>query len=576
MMIIKEKNIKRTILTLIFIILVVSGSIITFYQYNLIKNDIQSDIDIQDKFVHKSFAFFLKELKEDITFKSNYLLAPNEVREAFANRDREKLYSLIANSTYKRMISKNKRIKIVTFRLLDGSTFLRVHKPEMFGDSLNKKRKIILDTIATQKRQYGFEVGKLKMTYRVVTPIFYENKFVGVVEVGVEPEYVIDKINQITKVESALLIRRQDIDISLEKKTFQSINQFYLARGDQHFKEKLNDISLKQKYVEITYDGTTYLIDTDVNLYNHKDEVAAKILISYNLGKYQEKFDKLFAQNIVIMLLVILITFFVLNIGIDHFLKKIDSLYKSIMQKDSIMMRQSKLADLGEMIANIAHQWRQPLSVISTSASSIQVQKQLGVLNEEDIDYAADNIVKSTQYLSQTIDDFKNFIKGDKEKHRFNVVDSIEKSLGIVKGSLKAYEIKINRNMPELIEIESYPQELTQACINIINNAKDALVSNEIKSRFICISVEEFNEHVEIKIKDNAGGIPNEILPNIFDAYFTTKENSNGTGLGLYMTKRIINDSMKGTISVQNIESECGDEVLVGAEFKIVLPYSFK
>ena len=171
----KEIYLKNTILGAVLLLLIIFGAALSLYQYKLINDDINSDITIQRDCIHKTFNLFLNNLQEDISIKSDYMLSIPDVTKAFQQRDREKLYSLVKDS-YVQMTLQNKYVKIMTFRLNDGSAFLRVHKPEMFGDAISNKRKVILDTIATQKRQYGFEVGKLKMSYRIVTPIFHKNE----------------------------------------------------------------------------------------------------------------------------------------------------------------------------------------------------------------------------------------------------------------------------------------------------------------------------------------------------------------------------------------------------------------
>ncbi len=570
-MILNDKKIKNTILVMMLLILGISGIIITFYQYQLIKNDISSDINIKDNYVHKSFDFFLEELEYDISEKTEFILSNKAVQKAFYDRDRERLYGLVEKN-YQRMASKNRYLKIMTFRLFDGSTFLRVHKPSMFGDALNKKRKIILDTLETKEKQYGFEVGKLKMTYRVVTPIFYNNNFLGVVEVGIEPEYIVSKINKISKVESALLIRKQDSDIFLEKQNLKGINQYYLARGNKHFEKKIDEIDLTKKFVNINFNGTEYLIDTDVNLFNHRDEVAAKILISYDLTSYNIKLKELLIQNIYVVLFIILMMFLVLNFGLNYFLKKINHLYKNIMKKDAMIMEQSKLAEMGEMIANIAHQWRQPLSVISTGASSIKIQNELGILKDDALNENLNSMVKSTKYLSQTIDDFRNFLKGDKEKINFCLRENVNKNLELLKGNLKANSIDVIFKDDNTAQVNSYPNELTQAFINIINNAKDALVSNDVEKKYIFIELQQNENDVSLLIRDNAQGIPKNVIDKIFEPYFTTKHTSKGTGLGLYMTYKIITESMNGSIYVENLTYSYKNQTLSGAQFTISLP----
>ncbi|MFA9238906.1 MAG: ATP-binding protein [Candidatus Paceibacteria bacterium] len=240
-------------------------------------------------------------------------------------------------------------------------------------------------------------------------------------------------------------------------------------------------------------------------------------------------------------------------------------------QKDKILNEQSKMAAMGEMICNIAHQWRQPLSAISTAATGIIIQKEYNMFEEDKLVKTCSIINDNAQYLSRTIDDFKNFIKGDRTKKIFNLNNNIESFLHLVDSSIKNNQIKIILDLQEDIQIDGYENELIQCLINIFNNAKDALKEKNIGERLIFISTYINEDKTIIKIKDNAGGIQPEVLPHIFEAYFTTKHKSQGTGLGLNMTYNLIVNGMSGNIEVKNITYEYEGNNYSGAEFFISL-----
>lgn len=231
-----------------------------------------------------------------------------------------------------------------------------------------------------------------------------------------------------------------------------------------------------------------------------------------------------------------------------------------------LLLEQSKLAAMGNMIANIAHQWRQPLSVISTGATGVKFHKEYGILTDEYLYETLDDINKSTQYLSQTIDTFRDFIKEDKEYKEVILQDRIDKALQVVESSLKNNYITIINNIDYKtpIPIKIVVGELSQVIINILNNAKDALVEHQEKDRWVKLDLEKKEQKIIITIEDNGGGIPNSILPHIFEPYFTTKHQSQGTGLGLHMSYKIITESLHGKLYVKNSE--------VGAKFFIELP----
>ena len=243
----------------------------------------------------------------------------------------------------------------------------------------------------------------------------------------------------------------------------------------------------------------------------------------------------------------------------------------TLKQQETALIEQSRMVAMGEMIGNIAHQWRQPLSVISTGATGLQIQKEYDMLTDELFDETCEAINKNAQYLSKTIDDFKNFIKGDRKKIRFNLKDNIDSFIKLVEGSIKSNHIHLISTIGEKIYIDGYPNELIQCYINIFNNSKDVLKDID-EDRLIFISCDIKKESIVITIKDNGGGIPDDIILKIFDPYFTTKHKSQGTGLGLHMTYNLIKDGMNGNIEAKNIEYKYDNINYKGAEFKITLP----
>ncbi|PHR72988.1 MAG: hypothetical protein COA66_04110 [Arcobacter sp.] len=239
--------------------------------------------------------------------------------------------------------------------------------------------------------------------------------------------------------------------------------------------------------------------------------------------------------------------------------------------KQEIIFHQSKMAAMGEMIENIAHQWRQPLSVISTSATGLILKTEIQTVNNEEIVNTMECINNHTQYLSQTIDDFRKFFSITKEKNTFCLKDTIKKVFKLLSSEFVNSNIIIIENTQELC-ILSYEYELIQVLINILNNAKDQLFEKDIKEKYIFIDI-KVKENIEISIKDNAGGIPGNLIHKIFKQHFTTKAKQNGTGIGLYMSNMIIKKNLKGTIEVSNQKFTYQNTEYNGAEFKIILPH---
>ncbi|PHO08792.1 hypothetical protein CPG37_12785 [Malaciobacter canalis] len=245
---------------------------------------------------------------------------------------------------------------------------------------------------------------------------------------------------------------------------------------------------------------------------------------------------------------------------------------KKLKDNEEMIHHQSKMAAMGEMLENIAHQWRQPLSVITTSASSVKIHKEMGTLSDDFLDEVLDAIVKSGNHLSQTIDDFRDFFKPDKEKVRFNIKNTYKKALFLVSSKLKNREIDIIENIED-IDLYGFDNELVQVIMNLINNARDALEESSLEYKYIFIDIYKDKENnIILKICDNAGGIPVNVIGKIFEPYFTTKHKSLGTGIGLYMCEEILVKHMNGEIAVKNKEFEYEKNSFKGAEFTLKIP----
>ena len=239
---------------------------------------------------------------------------------------------------------------------------------------------------------------------------------------------------------------------------------------------------------------------------------------------------------------------------------KIDLAVRENHKKDKLLLEQSKLAAMGEMIGAIAHQWRQPLNSLAMKIQFIEDDFEDDLIDEEYLEKFNNDCMKLINFMSKTIDDFRNFFTINKVKNEFDVKMKIEETINMLSAQLESYEIKIIINNKSFSMI-GYVSEFQQVILNIINNAKDELVKKEIENKTIIIDIQNENKVGIIKIKDNAGGIPDDILDRVFEPYFTTKEQGKGTGLGLYMSKMIIEENMNGKLSVSNIEN--------GAEFII-------
>jgi len=250
----------------------------------------------------------------------------------------------------------------------------------------------------------------------------------------------------------------------------------------------------------------------------------------------------------------------ILNDGLQ---KKVQYAIEEAKQKDRKILEQGKLARIGSMISMIAHQWRQPLTELSGILMELETATRFKKVDENHILTAIEKSDNMIQFMSNTIDDFRNFYKPDKMKEDFLVSDSCKSAINIINASLKNFDIKLNINIQNDKKIYAYPTEFAQVILNILSNAKDVLVEKNIKNPKIDLNIDSKGVLSIITIKDNAGGIDKKNQELIFDPYFSTKDSSKGTGLGLYISKLIIERNMGGELSVYNDEE--------GAIFKIVI-----
>ena len=392
----------------------------------------------------------------------------------------------------------------------------------------------------------------------------------------------------------------KSVDIIFEKYNTQNLSKEELIFEANELKKlsylnisRLGD--MKQEKVQRIYDlynvmgyiNNEFKIDNFIG-YDKKSRVE-----KWLYSKFEEHFNLAFLWKLILIIFIITAIF----VYRQYFIIKLNKRLKNLVniktnrlkimnkklairikkeldkhqEKDRILAQQQKMVAMGQMIENIAHQWRQPLSVISTSASGLKLKKQLNILEDEELIKSIDKIVDTAKYLSDTIDDFRYFFKPQKDKTKFSLAKNIEKSLSFLEATLKENSIKVEFDYED-IDIIAYETELIQVFINIINNSKDAFIEKKIEDRVIFISIKKFPNRILIEIKDNAGGVEEDILDKVFEPYFTTKHQYNGTGIGLYMSNQIIKTHLNGDIFMKNCSFKYKNIEQKGVITTIVLP----
>ena len=452
--------------------------------------------------------------------------------------------------------------------------------PKSFLDNLSiaKKSAILIVTITLGTLLIGvvahFGVKKIKKSY----DIFYQQYYKPIYLLENTKEALQDQksfANGITKWQKYLKLyyeskTQQDKDLQeLVSKTDRLINNIKnlddrgkVKRLDQmiykiieHYNTNANEEYLKSNSV---FENTRYLVILLTALVTLITLFLSMLIaknfkqILTNLANIVEKSEEEIRKK---------------NIEIEE---KIDIAVKEARQKDQIIYQNARLASMGEMIANIAHQWRQPLNALTLLIQSFGTKSMTGNLTQEFIDKQVEEGLRLAVSMSDTIEDFRNFFSINREKEYFDLKEAVDSTLDMSSFFLKDENIEIEVDAKEGLKIYGYTNEFSQVLLNLINNARENFKYNGIlENKRIFIKVYKSQDYIKVDFIDNGGGINENIIHRIFEPYFTTKHKSIGTGIGLYMSKQIIETQMNGKIEAENIDYTFDDKDFRCAKFTI-------
>ena len=291
-----------------------------------------------------------------------------------------------------------------------------------------------------------------------------------------------------------------------------------------------------------------HLADNDIDLdsfvyYKAEEKISDSYKLNFEIIKY-------ILIAILIISFLLLYRHLILQKSNKNLQEKIAKKIEENRVKDSMLYQQRKMAEMGEMIGNIAHQWKQPLAILNVINATLKEQNNYDKLSKKELNSSLDDMEVNIMQMGQTVEDFLSYFKPSKAKKDFSLLESIEKALFIINHAIKKEEIKISIDIDENFNLYGHKEEFIQVVVTILMNAIQALEGNDIKE--IEIRAHRNNESTILDISDNAGGIKEEFLSRIFEPYFTTKHQTQGTGLGLYIAKMIIEKSMNGKLSAQN------------------------
>jgi len=525
---------------------------------------------------------------------------------------------------------KDYNIKQLHFQLPDNESFLRFHRPDKFGDDLTEVRPTIKYVNQFLKPIDGFEEGRIYNGYRFVYPLFSDKTHIGSVEVSFSTLAMnIEMIKNFDLLGKFLIVKDAvEEKVFANEKSNYTQSQFKDFYYEKQAKEILQSLNKQNKSLAVSpqtkdivnqrgfnnesfslFDSQSNSIMTFIKVQNPISNKIVGMLVlrsdpSYILSKQNNFYSALFLVILVLFFATVFIyTIFnekkILTQLVDEKTKTLNTINKELeesqdelqilnehlgekileevaknREKDIMLFEQTKLAALGEMIGNIAHQWRQPLSMISTLASGVMLHNSMGIsYTTAELDTKMDTILEKTKYLSDTIDDFRNFIRGEGEKEVFDLKEALNSFKNLINPLVKDCRINLFIKIDEDIQFNGFRNELNQSLVNLFNNAKDALMQNNLeKERYIFVEAYTKDSNLIITCKDNGGGIAENIMNKIFEPYFTTKHQSIGTGLGLHMTYKLITTRMQGSITVSNEVIVLDDKEYLGALFEIKLP----
>ena len=571
-------NKNKIIFSIIFSIFFVL-SISTYYnsikQKEYIKLKQEQSFDVMQQMIDGKIIFFRKQFAARI---KNIINKKDNFKKALLNNHQEDIKNIM-NKVFKILKKENKYSKTLHLISNQNISIYRAHKPNQNGDNLTQIRPIVNYVNKYKKAKYGFEAGHFGMVYRVTVPIIYNNIHYGVLEYGIDTNLFVDDLTSVSNyIESAVLINKEYYKqleikgIELVEKPNKYFSKFILFDNDNFFdninidkiKDGLSFTNNKEHYIPFLYDLLTF-----------KANSVGKILIAVNVTADKNRYLSMIKLSIINLIILILTIFAIVYYAFSYYEKKIYKLKEHEKQNERILHQQSKMASMGEMIGNIAHQWRQPLSTISTVASGITVQKEYDIFDETTLVPSMNNIISQTEHMSKTIDDFRDFFKSDKDKIAFDLNNVLEQNIILIESSCKNHNINIIKEYSDGIKLIGFQNELTQAILNILNNSKDQLLklANE-ELKIIKIETKKYKNTIELVITDNGGGIDDEIVNKIFEPYFTTKHKSQGTGIGLYMTHEIIVKHFHGDLVASNVIFTYKGDEYKGACFTVTLPLS--
>lgn len=484
--------------------------------------------------------------------------------KAAQDRIRKELYDIL-NESYTRLHN-SINLKQLHFHLPNNHSFLRMHRPDKYGDDLTEIRPTVTFVNRYKKKIDAFEEGRIYNGFRFVYPLFHKDEknkketYIGSVEVSFSALSFQKTLSNEVRF-SQFVFSKNIINKKVWKPEYQSnyiqspIHPMFMLESDslndqfsplkkqimKNISEEIKNtftlnLQSKKAYSQVIKINQTTHILSFIPIINSVSKNLVGYLVIIKETLY---LDHLHLQNTILKFISFALLLIIFTL--IYIYKKHDD---DIQEQKYLLMEQSKMAQMGSMLSNIAHQWKQPLAQINAKLIELPISLSLDKKNTQILDSKIEEIEEYTSYMAETIENFRRYFHPNKQKNYFNISDAIEKSLSLVKINPN---IKVKTIDDSSIRLYSYENEFIQVLIILIINAQEAFIAQDIKEPVISIVAEEKTSYVAIEIIDNAGGIKDQTIKQIFNPYFSTKHNSTNSGIGLYMAKQII-EGMQGTL----------------------------
>ena len=565
--------VKTKTIILVLTIYIILSVIFFSIRYIDIKDFAATNQNAQLQRVKQVYQETLKKTKKFYTTRGYANINSYGIKEAFSKEDKSSLYKL---SLPRWNVIKKENPYLKSFCFYDKNGKLLIY----FGKKPGEK---LLFYKTFDKASDGFWFNSNGFNYHAISEARdKKSNIIGFVVFVIEPNYFLSEIRKFINIFAY---------ISFEKPNHKKL--VYMLKNDTKMASMIKKGKIKNSKVLKIDDGVflPYMIKgKGIN-----PQYNFKIIFLQDISHWNAIIKKAILQNLIILVILVLVTMMAINYGFDKILRELDTSNEKLIksqneleelnknlqikieqethlrlkkereanEKERILAHQSKLASMGEMIGNIAHQWRQPLTELSSILINIELYFERDKLSKEKLSSKIKEANNQITFMSKTIDDFRNFFSSGKKKQYIDISTIINRVTHLMGASLHNNNIELKVEIVDDFRINCYPNEISQALLNIISNAKDALKEKNIKNATISLKAFKKDGHNIITIEDNAGGISVEPIDKIFEPYFSTKHAKSGTGIGLYMTKTIIEKNNNGKIEIANSDK--------GAIFTIIL-----